>query len=101
MRHDSATVSLKMICPKKTVLPQTLNTVPMADAAFSGSQVHSAWRLVRDSQVVKSVVMARVPDGVRELCDGCFMGCSSLHRVTVGPSSTLERIGVEAIGAVH
>ena len=39
-----------------------------------------------------------VPDGVRELCDGCFRGCSSLRRVTFGPSSSLERIGVEAFG---
>ena len=35
-----------------------------------------------------------VPDGVRELCDCCFKGCSSLCRVTFGPSSSLERIGV-------
>ena len=42
-----------------------------------------------------------VPDGVRELCDGCFKGCWSLRRVTFGPSSSLERIGVEAFGAVQ
>ena len=35
-----------------------------------------------------------VPDIVRELCDDCFKGCSSLRRVTFGPSSSLERIGV-------
>ena len=35
-----------------------------------------------------------VPDSVRELFDGCFKGCSSLRRVTFGPSSSLERIGV-------
>ena len=35
-----------------------------------------------------------IPDGVRELCDGCFKGCKSLRRVTFGPSSSLERIGV-------
>ena len=35
-----------------------------------------------------------VPDGVRELCDGCFKGCRRLQRVTFGPSSSLERIGV-------
>ena len=42
-----------------------------------------------------------VPDSVRELCDGCFKGCKSLSRVTFGPSSSLERIGVEAFGAVY
>ena len=35
-----------------------------------------------------------VPDSVRELCDRCFKGCSRLRRVTFGPSSSLERIGV-------
>ena len=34
-----------------------------------------------------------VPDGVRELCEGCFKECKSLHRVTFGPSSSLQRIG--------
>ena len=42
-----------------------------------------------------------IPDSVRELCDDCFKGCSSLRRVTFGPSSSLERIGVEASGAVR
>ena len=42
-----------------------------------------------------------VPDGVRELCDGCSTECKSLRRVTFGPSSLLERIGVEAFGAVQ
>ena len=36
----------------------------------------------------------RIPDSVRELCEGCFKGCWSLHRVTFGPYSSLERIGV-------
>ena len=35
-----------------------------------------------------------IPDSVRELCDGCFKGCSSLSRVTFSPSSSLERMGV-------
>ena len=34
-----------------------------------------------------------IPDSVRELCDHCFEGCSSLRRVTFGPCSSLERIG--------
>ena len=38
-----------------------------------------------------------VPDSVRELCDGCFQGCSSLRRVTFGPSSSLERICVSCL----
>ena len=42
-----------------------------------------------------------IPDSVRELCDGCFRGCENLRRVTFGPSSSLERIGVEAFGAVR
>ena len=41
-----------------------------------------------------------VPDGVRELYDSCFKGCSSLHRVTFGPSSSLERIGFHALRGV-
>ena len=45
------------------------------------------------------LVEISIPDSVRELCDGCFKGCSSLQRVTFGPSSSLERIGVEAFGA--
>ena len=36
-----------------------------------------------------------VPDSVRELCDGCFKGCRSLQPVTLGPSSSLEWIGVD------
>ena len=37
-----------------------------------------------------------IPDGVCELCDRCFKGCRSLHRVSFGPSSSLERIGFQA-----
>ena len=37
-----------------------------------------------------------IPDGVRELCNGCFEGCESLRRVTFGSSSSLERIGFRA-----
>ena len=40
-----------------------------------------------------------IPDYVRELCDGCFAGCS-LCRVTFGRSSSLERIGFHALGAL-
>ena len=40
------------------------------------------------------LVEIRIPDSVRELCAGCFKGCSSLRRATFGPSSSLERIGV-------
>ena len=35
-----------------------------------------------------------VPDGVRELCDGCFRRCQGLRRVTFGPSSSLARLSV-------
>ena len=38
-----------------------------------------------------------IPDSVRELCGRCFKGCKSLRRVTFGPSSSLERIGVSRI----
>ena len=34
-----------------------------------------------------------IPDGVRELRDGCFNGCKNLRRVNFGSSSSLERIG--------
>ena len=37
-----------------------------------------------------------IPDGVVELCDGCFYGCESLSSVTFGPNPSLQRIGVEA-----
>ena len=40
----------------------------------------------------RALVEITIPDGVRELGDGCFRGCSSLHRVTFGPSSSLEQI---------
>ena len=33
-----------------------------------------------------------IPDGVRELCDGCVEGCKSLRRVNFGSSSSLEKI---------
>ena len=38
-----------------------------------------------------------IPDGVRELCDGCLKWCSSLRRVTFGRCSSLERIGVSCL----
>ena len=48
-----------------------------------------------------SGVEVSVPNSVRELCDGCFKACRRLRRVTSGPSSSLERIGFEAFGAVQ
>ena len=39
------------------------------------------------------LVEITIPDGVRELGDGCFKGCKSLCRATTGPSSSLERLG--------
>ena len=58
-----------------------------------------------DVAVVCNIVEIRIPDGVRELGDGCFGRCSSLRRVTFGSSSSLERIGVlcfqcTSIGAI-
>ena len=38
-----------------------------------------------------------IPDGVRELCDGCFKWCSRLRRVTFGRSSSLDRSGIHAL----
>ena len=38
-------------------------------------------------------VEIRIPDCVREMCEGCFQGCENLRRVTFGPSSSLKRIG--------
>ena len=35
-----------------------------------------------------------IPNHVRELCDCCFKGCSTLRWVTFGSSSSLEWIGV-------
>ena len=40
------------------------------------------------------ILAVSIPNNVSELCDGCFKGCKGLHRVTFGPSSSLERIGV-------
>ena len=34
-----------------------------------------------------------IPDGVRELCEGCFKGCKKLRHVSFSSSSSLERIG--------
>ena len=42
-----------------------------------------------------------VPNSVRELCEGCFKACRRLRRVTFGPSSSLERIGVEPLRALQ
>ena len=39
-----------------------------------------------------------IPDGVRELCCGCFCDCWGLHRVTFGSCSSLELIGVNCFG---
>ena len=48
------------------------------------------------SSLVWECAHVSVPDSVRELCDHCFSRCSSLRRITFGPASRLERIGVEA-----
>ena len=45
---------------------------------------------------VSGVEEVSIPDGVRELCDGCFDGCRSLRGVNFGSSSSLERIGFRA-----
>ena len=39
---------------------------------------------------------ARIPDGVRELRDGCFKECKGLRRVNFGSLLSLERIGFQA-----
>ena len=39
------------------------------------------------------VVEIPIPDGVEELCEGCFYECEKLSRVTSGESSSLKRIG--------
>ena len=45
-----------------------------------------------------TIAEVRIPDSVRELCDGCFQRCESLRRVTFGSSSSLERIGAYSFG---
>ena len=52
---------------------------------FYVSKVHSLSRVSTPFGLVE----ISIPDSVRELCDGCFKGCSSLRRVTFGPSSSL------------
>ena len=47
------------------------------------------------------LVEISIPDRVRELCEGCFKGRSSLRRVIFGSSSSLERIVVEANYTVY
>ena len=50
------------------------------------------------SLVLVIVEDVSIPDGVRELCHGCFYSCKSLRRVNFGSSSLLKRIGVECFG---
>ena len=57
--------------------------------AFSGKVIYIATTSCGITDIT-------IPDGVRELCDQCFYCCSSLRRVTFGPLSKLERIGVQA-----
>ena len=40
-----------------------------------------------------------IPDGVCQLCEGCFDGCDSLHYVNFGSSSSLERIGTRCFAS--
>ena len=55
--------------------------------------------IARFALVLWSVIIdVCVRSGVREPYEGCFNGCESLRRVTFSPSSSLERIGVEAFG---
>ena len=48
---------------------------------------------IGDSFFERTGDVVAVPDSVRELCDSCFKRCSSLRRVTFGPSSSLDRVG--------
>ena len=66
-----------------------------------GSRLHhAAWlKSLRRSRGSSSSV--RAPASFRELCDGCFEGCSSLHCVAFGLSASLERIGVSCLSGVE
>ena len=52
--------------------------------------------LCRDDWIafLGQILAVSIPNNVSELCEGCFKECKSLRRVTFGPSSSLERIGV-------
>ena len=63
--------------------------VYLACAESNGVLCRDDW-----SHVLRQIQCVSIPRNVRELCDGCFKGCKSLRRVTFGPASLLERIGV-------
>lgn len=47
-----------------------------------------------------------IPDGVKELCGGCFARCRSLSRVAFGETSSLKQVdasafSVSVLGKVH
>ena len=54
---------------------------------------------VRESMNIV-IAEVRIPDSVRELCDHCFMNCP-VCRVTFGPSSSVERIGVHCMAGTR
>ena len=59
------------------------------------------WKSTWSSYAEFHLLYVSIPDHVQVLCDECFKGCWNLRRVTFGPSSSLERIGVEAFGAMQ
>ena len=54
-----------------------------------------------DAPCEYTIFAVHIPDNVRELCDRCFYGCTGLRRVTFGPSSSVERLGVQWITYTH
>ena len=52
------------------------------------------WSSTWVCRAVQQLRYVSIPHNVRELCDRCFYKCKSLCRVTFGPCSSLERIGV-------
>ena len=75
-----------------TIVHAVFESSPFKKLPASFTQILHC-KIFESYQAFRGVEEFSVPDGVRELCDGCFEGCSSVRRVTFGPSSLLERIG--------
>ena len=50
---------------------------------------------IKGRYIVPKAMEIYVPNGVRELCDRCFYGCTFLEIVSFGVPCSLERIGCE------
>lgn len=56
----------------------------------AGSSLKRIGKEAFSYSIIKEI---HIPDGVEELCEDCFRGCTSLSRVILGLGSNLKRIG--------